>query len=74
MKGSREMTYIWRAQKWPYRIVMHIQLHDRLRRGLNAAICGARMKFNRAINAPFGLGRPVCKNCLRSCVDKRIVA
>ena len=68
------MIYIWRAQERTDKIVFHIQRHNHLGHGLNAAICNARMKFNRSINAPFTLGRPVCKNCLRSCVDERIAA
>jgi len=68
------MTYIWRAQDRTDKIVFHIQTHNHLGHGLNAAICGTLMKFNRSINAPFTLGRPVCRNCLRSTVDERIAA
>ena len=32
--------------------------------------CGRR-GFNRSINAPWGLGRPRCKNCLRSLAGSR---
>ena len=28
------------------------------------ALCGIRKQFNRSINAPYALGRSVCKNCL----------
>ncbi len=68
------MTFIWRAQRHTDKIIMHIQLHYRLGQPLNAAICGVHMEFNRSINAPFTLGRPICRNCLRSCLDERIAA
>ena len=68
------MTYIWRAQERRDKIVFHVLKHNHLGHGLNAAICGTRMKFNRSIDPPFGLRRPVCKNCLRSCVDQRRAA
>ncbi len=63
------IRFIWRAHKFASRIVLHIEAHDRMGRGLNAAVCGARMEFNRSINTPFNLNRPVCRNCLRSCLD-----
>ena len=69
------MTYIWRAQKFKTRfrcrVVLHIQLPSV---GHPAAICGTLMKFNQSANASYNPSRPVCKNCLRSCVDQRIAA
>ena len=66
------ITYLCRGHKWLSRIVIHIEAKDRLGLGRNTAICGVRMKFNQS--TPFALGRPVCKNCLRSCIDVRIAA
>ena len=72
------MTYIWRAQERRDKIVFHVLKHNHLGHGLNAAICGTPMKFNRSINMPLPnfshRPRPICKNCLRSCLDQRIAA
>jgi len=46
------------------RRVMHIAAFDRAGNMLDKALCGRR-GFNRSINAPWGLGRPRCKDCLR---------
>jgi hypothetical protein len=48
------------------RRVMHIERHDQLGRETWAALCGIDLPFNRTINAPWGLGRRICKNCLRA--------
>lgn len=70
------IRFIWRApqptDKTSRKTVLHVEHPDR--RGTYAAICGTRMKLNRAINTPFDLDRPVCGNCLRSCLDERIAA
>jgi len=58
------MRYVFEAGA-PKRRVMHVQQHDRLGEPLFVAICGADLPFNRSINAPFALGRRVCKHCLR---------
>ena len=55
------MNYLWEHKK-PRR-VMHIQRHTVTGKPLFAALCGIRLRFNRAINAPFALGRRVCKKC-----------
>ena len=68
------MIYIWRTQERRDKIVFHVQKHNHLGHGLNAAICGTPMKFNRSIHAPFTLGRPVCKNCPRFCGDEKRIA
>jgi len=57
------MRYIFEAGK-PRR-VMHISKHDYLGRELMEAVCGINHRFDRTINAPFALGRKLCKNCLR---------
>jgi len=44
---------------------MHIQRHTATGAMTMQAFCGSRLPFNRSINAPWGLGRPVCKNCRR---------
>lgn len=50
---------------------LHVESADRL-----VAICGAKSPFNRrqAVGSPNSLPEPLCKNCLRSCVDVRIAA
>ena len=69
------MTYIWRAQERRDKIIVHIHKPDWFGHPSTAAICGVRMEFNRRHqHVPYNLGRPVCKNCLRSCVDERIAA
>ena len=45
------MRYIWEVGK--------------NRRVTMQPICGIKLGFNRSINAPFCLGRRVCKKCLR---------
>lgn len=45
--------------------VMHIERHDALGNGTMEPLCHVRLAFNRTINAPWGLGRPVCKRCRR---------
>jgi hypothetical protein len=42
---------------------MHIAKHDALGQMLDEPLCPTRLRFNRSINAPWGLGRPVCKRC-----------
>ncbi len=74
------MTYLWRApeptDKTSRRLVMHVEAKGGLGLATNTAICGTIMDFNQISTAPFARGRrrPVCRNCLRSCVDKRIAA
>lgn len=59
----RKMQYIYESGK--DRRVMHIQRHNVSGVGLWEALCGSPIKFNRTINAPFALGRTICKDCLR---------
>ena len=64
------MRYIWETGK--ARRVMHVQAHTVTGEPLMAALCGIDHQFNRSINAPWGLGRKICKNCRReSTEDKR---
>jgi hypothetical protein len=44
--------------------VMHIMRFTATDGYTDEALCGAG-GFNRSINAPWGLGRPVCKRCRR---------
>ena len=76
------MIYIWRAQKWQSKVVMHISVDvygaavpaPWSAAGLRAR-CGVAVKFNRFAYGPdHGYPYPVCKNCLRSCVDERVAA
>ena len=46
------------------RRVMHIMRFTETGEKTFEALCGAS-GFNRSINAPWGLGRPRCKRCLR---------
>ena len=56
------MTYIWVAGKNQQR--MHIQQYRRDGTPLSAALCGIKHPFDRSINAPWSLGKGVCKHCL----------
>ena len=59
------MNYLYR-RPGAARRVMHIERCDITGRGLMQPLCGERrFRFNTTINAPFGLGRPVCRRCLR---------
>lgn len=42
--------------------VMHYASFDRLGNMTGTALCG-RSGFSRSINAPWGLGRPICRDC-----------
>ena len=57
------MRYIWESGK-PGR-VMHIGQYDKVGNFISEALCGIKHTFDRSINAPFGLGRKVCKDCRR---------
>lgn len=46
------------------RRVMHIMRFTETGDYTDEALCG-RTGFNRSINAPWGMGRPHCKDCLR---------
>ena len=55
------MRYLFESGK--FRRVMHIQKFTQIGDALFESICGINLNFNRSINAPFALGRKVCKNC-----------
>lgn len=62
------MRYIYATPGAEHR-VMHIARHDALGEMLWEPLCGWSVpRFNRSINAPFGLGRPVCRNCKREAI------
>lgn len=64
------MIYIWKSQKQRDKIKMHIQAHNAIG-DFNGALCGTKLAFSRSINAPFALGRPVCKHCLTKANELR---
>ena len=61
------MRYLYRRGKGVNRRVMHIMKFTRWGGMTNDALCEIDYPFNVSINAPWGLGRPVCKNCLSKC-------
>ena len=63
------MNYVWETGKG--RRIMHIQAHTRAGQPLWTALCGIRHRFNRSINAPWGLGRKVCQSCQNECQEDR---
>lgn len=62
------MRYIYERGK-PRR-VMHIALTNAVGELTGDALCGIDHAFNTTINAPFGLGRKVCKACLHATKEK----
>jgi hypothetical protein len=58
------MRYLF-ATPGANRRVMHIAEHDHLGEMTGRPLCSVRLPFDRSINAPWGLGRPVCKHCRR---------
>ncbi len=55
------MRYLYESGKG--RRVMHIMKFDKLGNAIFESLCNIKLNFNRSINAPFGLGRKICKNC-----------
>ena len=75
------MIYIWRkhefGRRFKSRITMHISIeaYGSILVPLFSAVCGVPMTFNRFAYGPdHGYPYPVCKNCLRSCMDERMAA
>lgn len=68
------MRYIWQAHRRgsDFRHVMHIEAFDRLGNGTMTSLCGRspRGGFDRSVNAPFALGRPICLLCERLLLPK----
>lgn len=53
--------YVWSAGRGT---VMHIARYNAVGECLCEPLCGStRLPWNRTINAPFGLGKRICKNC-----------
>lgn len=61
------MRYIWRTGDRRHERVMHIEAIDRLGNDTMTSLCGRSPHggFDRSINAPFALGRPICRLCWR---------
>jgi hypothetical protein len=55
------MRYIWESGK--DKRVMHIAKYSVTGKMQFEALCNINHPFNRSINAPFGLGRKICKRC-----------
>ena len=54
---------------------MHIQHHNALGQGYNASICGIVYSGHyRTINAPYALGRKICKHCEAVAEGRRSLA
>ena len=66
------IRYIWETGK-PNR-VMHIGSISQVGDELLVARCGIPHQFNRSINAPFGLGRKICKKCRQVVAEKGLVS
>ncbi len=68
------MQYIWKPSKRSD-ARMHIQRWDPAGWGLNASLCGIVYGGGyRTINAPFALGRKVCKHCEAAAEGRRKLA
>ncbi len=63
ISGTNGARYLYRSGKGVNRRVMHIAEFNKAGEMTGQALCGIDYLFNISINAPFGLGRPVCKNC-----------
>ena len=60
------MRYLYRRGPGSKRRVMHLALFNAVTGGpIMRPLCGRGTDYNTTINAPFGLGRPVCKDCTR---------
>jgi len=62
------MRYIWESDQPEAEKVMHILAYTMTgqparRNGYMLPLCGAVKEFDRSINAPYKLNRPVCEKC-----------
>ncbi len=57
------MNYVWVTRHPASKNRVHIQKHSPIGEPMWAALCGSGLPFNRSINAPFALGRKICKHC-----------
>lgn len=55
------MRYVYESGR--KRRVMHIERFTFTGDETMRALCGIPIAFDRSINAPFGLGRTICKRC-----------
>ena len=68
------MRYIWKPSNRSDG-KMHIQHFNPLGRGYNASLCGIVYSGGyRTINAPFALGRKICKHCEAAAEGRRKLA
>ena len=61
--GGNGMRYLYRRGAGVNRRVMHIEKFTDTGQQTGEALCGIDFVFDTSINAPFGLGRPICRNC-----------
>ena len=61
--GGDGTRYLFRGGKGVDRRAMHIMRFTVTGQHTGEALCGIDYPFTASINAPWGLGRPVCKNC-----------
>lgn len=60
------MRYLYRRGPGSKRRVMHLTPFDPMTgEPTMLPVCGRGTGYNTTINPPFGLGRPVCKDCQR---------
>ena len=65
------MRYIWK----PSNAKMHIQRFNAYGQGCGASLCGiVYWGHYRTINAPFALGRKICKHCEAAAERRRKLA
>ena len=63
------MNYVYERGKG--RRVMHIEKTDMAGNSTMKSLCGTKLPFDTTINAPFALGKKVCKNCLKILNENR---
>ena len=68
------MNYIWSTHSEARKERVHIQKHLPAGEPIWAALCGIKLPFNRSINAPFALGRKICKHCEAVHAGRRAIA
>ena len=68
------MQYVWAAGTPCAQKRVHIQKFDMAGNAEFAALCGQDLPFDRSINAPFSLGRKICKHCLAVLNGERKIA
>lgn len=66
-----ELRYIYQRGKKHRK--MHILPYDRWGNEVWRALCGRNDTYDSTINAPFSLGRGVCKDCKRILNERGLV-